>query len=304
GCVLPTPVTTTTAPAATTTSTTFSVSTTSTTFRGVTTSTLVTGTSTTSTTLPKTNLALVMVANPDPVAPGGQFTYELTVTNLGPVEAVQVQVRLPIPTGAGGCVSLSEEGTLPNGCSVTQNILWTLDRLPVGASRTVQAVLTAAGNLASGTTIAATARADDAAGSPQAVAQTSLAVVKTPPLTLGFTEPADPVQIGDHLEYVARFGNAGGAALLNTQLTVTLPPGTTVVDPGGGTPAARTVTWSLGALNPGQTGERRLRVSVDDLGATDPLVRVTRATIPSGAPPARGSVVSQGQPAAPPAPAP
>src|SRR5262249_40200594 len=170
---------------------------------------------------------------------------------------------------------------------------------PGAPSRTGQAVLPAAGTLASGATTAAIARADDAAGSPQAVAQTSLVVVKPPPLTLGFTEAADPVRIGDQLEYVARFGNAGGAALLNTQLTVTLPPGTTVVDPGGGTPGAGTVTWALGALNPGQTGERPPRVRVDDLGATDPLVRVTRATIASGATAARGSVVTQVQPAAP-----
>jgi uncharacterized repeat protein (TIGR01451 family) len=297
------PVTTTTAPAATsTTSTIVSPSSTSTTVvrGGSTTSTItVSSTSTTSTTLPKTVLTIGLVANPDPVAPGGLLTYDVTVTNHGPVEAVQVQLRLPIPTGAGSCVSLSDGGQLPTGCFVTRDMVWTLDRLPVGASRTVEAVLTAAGNLASGSSIAATARADDAAGSPQAVAQTTSLVVPASPLTLGLTQDEDPVQVGDQLEYVVRFGNRGAAALLGSQLVVTLAAGTTVVDDGGGTQGTGTVTWSLGALNPGQTGERRLRVSIDDLAPDDPLVRVTAAAITSGATAARASTVVQVQPVAP-----
>ncbi len=305
-CTPTPPTTTTAAPVTTTSTTTPSFPTTSTLFnattttspRVTTTSTTVSHTSTTTTTLPKTNLALVLVANPDPVAPNGLLTYQATVTNLGPVEAVQVQVRMPIPTGTGSCVSLSEEGQLPTGCFVTRDILWTLDRLPVGTSRTLQAVLTAA-NLASGTTIAATARADDAAGSPQATAQANAIVVPASPLTLGFTEDADPVRTGDTLEYVARFGNRGANALLNSQLAVTLPPGVTVLDTGGGTQASGVVTWALGPLNPGQSGERRLRVSVDDLGAADPLVRVTRAAVSSGATAARAGAVTLVQTAAP-----
>ena len=299
------PVTTTTAPAATSTTSTIvspsSTSTSTTVLRGGSTTSTITAssTSTTSTTLPKTVLSLGVVANPDPVAPGGLLTYDVTVTNHGPVEAVQVQLRLPIPTGAGSCVSLSDGGQLPTGCFVTRDMVWTLDRLPVGASRTVEAVLTAAGNLASGSSIAVTARADDAAGSPQAVAQTTSLVVPASPLTLGLTQDEDPVQVGDYLEYVARFGNRGAAALLGAQLVVTLAPGTTIVDDGGGTQGAGTVTWSLGALNPGQSGERRLRVSIDDLAPDDPLLRVTSAAISSGATAAHASVVALVQAAAP-----
>src|SRR5207245_1767905 len=79
------------------------------------------------------------------------------------------------------------------------------------------------------------------------------------------TGDADPVQVGDDLEYALRFGNRGATALLATQLALTLPAGTSVVDAGGGTAAAGTITWRLGALNARQTGEPRVRGHIDDL---------------------------------------
>src|SRR5262249_4907087 len=83
--------------------------------------------------------------------------------------------------------------------------------------------------------------------------------------------------------------------LLTTQLALTLPPGTTVLDADGGTLVGDTVTWPLGTLDVAQAGERRVRVSVDDLGAVDPLVRVARAAISSGSTAAHASVVTQVQ---------
>src|SRR5207245_3866975 len=110
---------------------------------------------------------------------------------------------------------------------------------------------------------------------------------------LVLTTDADPVRVGDALEYVLRFGNSSATALLATQLALVLPAGVTVVDAGGGTQASGMVTWSLGALNAGQTDERRVRVQVDDLAPDDPLVRVARAVVTSGTAAARASVVTQ-----------
>ena len=62
-----------------------------------------------------------------------------------------------------------------------------------------------------------------------------------------------------------------------TAMALTLPAGTGVVDAGGGTETAGTITWNLGALNAAQVGERRVRVQVQDLGPDDPLVRVAQA---------------------------
>jgi cysteine-rich repeat protein len=291
--------TTSSTPATTTTTTRAPVTTTSTTTtRATTTTRLTTSTTTirgttTTTTRPQTVLGLVMIANPDPVAPAGLVTYELTATNRGPVDAVQAVLRLTLPTGVFACGTPSDAGQLPTGCAAGTDVVWTLGTMAVGTSRTVRIFVQIRGDVASGTNISATARLDDAAFSPEATAQATVIAQAANPLTLALTEDADPVRVGDDLEYVLRFGNDSATALLATQLAITLPAGTTVVDAGGGTQASGMITWSLGALNAGQAGERRARVHVDDLAPGDPLVRVARATITSGTVTARASVVAQ-----------
>jgi uncharacterized repeat protein (TIGR01451 family) len=123
----------------------------------------------------------------------------------------------------------------------------------------------------------------------------STSVQTVSPLDLVLTTDADPVQVGDDLEYALRFGLSGAASLLGTQLVLTLPAGTSVVDAGGGTVGANTITWAIGTLDPAVTGERRARVHVDTLAPDEPLVRVARAVVTSGTAAARASVVTQVQ---------
>ena len=47
---------------------------------------------------------------------------------------------------------------------------------------------------------------------------------------------------------------------------------------GGASVVANTATWTLGTVNDGDAGERRVAVMVTDLGAADPLTRVASAT--------------------------
>jgi uncharacterized repeat protein (TIGR01451 family) len=234
------------------------------------------------------SLGLVLQATPDPVAPLGVLTYELTVTNHGTADADQVELSMPVPIGSYTCYAVSDGAT--GSCGEGRYYVWSIGTLPGGTSRTVHFV--GAPKLANGAVFLATARVEDALGD-RAQAAVSTSVGGTAPLDLALTTDANPVRAGGDLEYVLRFGNTGANALLATQLALTLPPGTTVLDAGGGTVAAGTVTWALGALNAGQTGEHRVRVSVDDLGAGDPLVRVARATIASGASAARAAVATQ-----------
>ena len=259
-------------------------------------------TTSTTTTLPKTVLGLVLVASPDPVQASGLLVYDVTVTNRGPVEAEEVEVRMPIPVGAASCQGFSDDGSTPNSCVVGREIVWTLPRLPVGSSRTLQAVL-GVGSLASGTTIVTNARADDAAGSPQASAEASVVVAATAadaPLMVGLSEDADPVRVGETLEYVLRFGNRGALSRLDTTLGLILPAGVTVTDDGGGdTSVAGRISWDLDTLDPGETGERRVRVTVTTLAGADPLVRVARAVLGSGTFEARAVVATQVEPATP-----
>ena len=51
--------------------------------------------------------------------------------------------------------------------------------------------------------------------------------------------------------------------------------------------------WNLDTLDPGETGERRVRVTVTALTGADPLVRVARAVLGSGTFEARAGVATQ-----------
>ncbi len=249
---------------------------------------------TTTTTVPATTaLALVVVTNPSPVLPLGQLTYDVTITNLGPVDGAQVEVRMPIPVGISSCQSISDGGATPDSCFVGRDIVWTIGRLPAGSSRTVQAVL-GIGNLGDGAAIVTTARATDAAGSPVATAETTSVVAAAVPLVLGLADIADPVRVGETLEYVVRFGNRGGQAWPSTTLSLTLPAGVTLVDAGGATESPPgTLSWALDTLDGAEMGERRVRVVVTGLGATDRLVRLARAVLASGSIEARATAVTQ-----------
>ncbi len=249
-----------------------------------------TGTST-NTATPRVNpLRLVIVARPDPVGQGEVLTYELTVTNRGAISVAAVNLRMQIPQGVTSCQAFSDSGAAASGCVAGRDVAWNIGSLAGGASRTVQAVFatdSSAANLPDGTTIHASASGSDGAGD-QAVAMADVSVQEAAPLMLGIADDADPVRVGDLVEYTLRFGNRGNAAL-DTVLTVTLPAGMTATDTHGGTAAGNTVTWSLGTVNAGENGERQLTVSVDDLGAADPLVRLTQAMVVSPTAAARAS---------------
>jgi len=98
-------------------------------------------------------------------APNELVTYQLTVTNNGSDDSVQVELRMPIPSGATGCGTLSDGGTLPTGCAVGRDALWQLGTLAKGAHRSVTFVVRVGASLPSGTLFSAASRVEDAAGS-------------------------------------------------------------------------------------------------------------------------------------------
>lgn len=62
--------------------------------------------------------------------------------------------------------------------------------------------------------------------------------------------------VGDEITYTITYGNSGGTAAANVVLRDPLPTGTTFVSAtGGGTLAGDDVTWNVGALNAGVTGQ-------------------------------------------------
>ena len=230
-------------------------------------------------------LAVALSATPEPAALGNLVTWTLTVSNRSATDATAVVLAMPVPEGlysTSGCALATDGGAFPALCFAGRDTTWNLGTLAGASSRTVQFVgVIAPTNLVDGTLIAADARATDAEGDT-AHAGTITTIASAAPLELTLAGDADPVAVGDTLEYVMRFSNVRTTPLLTTALALTLPPGVTVLDAGGATVAGGTATWAIGTFDKNQTDERRLRVQVDDLGAAEKFVRIARAQITSG----------------------
>jgi uncharacterized repeat protein (TIGR01451 family) len=190
---------------------------------------------------------------------------------------------MQIPVGVASCQAVSDAGTFPGLCAVGRDVAWDLGALAGGASRTVSMAFgtAAAAQLPDGTIIHTTARARDGAGD-SAHAAASTAVGETAPLMLAIADDADPVRVGDMVEYTVRFGNRSAASQANGVLTVTLPAGLTAVTASDdGMVDGAVVTWDLGTLAPGVNDERSVTASVSAV-SQDPLVRLTRAALLGG----------------------
>ncbi|MFN8641784.1 MAG: hypothetical protein U0802_09055 [Candidatus Binatia bacterium] len=84
---------------------------------------------------------------------------------------------------------------------------------------------------------------------------------------------------GELLRYTLTFGNPGATALNDVALTAQLPFETTLESASdGGMAAGGVVTWSLGSVQAGQSGQRQFRVEVP-AGAVDGDVLESAAEI-------------------------
>ena len=76
----------------------------------------------------------------------------------------------------------------------------------------------------------------------------------TPGVTTSLTDGVTSVQAGNNVTYQAKVSSpstSSGAA--GVTLTAAIPSNASIVDAGGGTIGAGTVTWNVGTLTPGQT---------------------------------------------------
>jgi hypothetical protein len=92
-------------------------------------------------------------------------------------------------------------------------------------------------------------------------------------LDLELVDGPDPVSGGEALSYTVAFGNRAAAATApGAQLALALPDGATFVSASdGGVHAAGVVTWTLGSLQAGRSGTRRV-ITTAPAGAEDGAV--------------------------------
>ncbi|MBI5506159.1 MAG: DUF11 domain-containing protein, partial [Deltaproteobacteria bacterium] len=213
------------------------------------------------------NLSLTKTDGTDPVAPGANLTYTISVTNNGPDNAADVTIRDALDPN-----TTYVSDTFPSACSVDANgvATCTYASLPAGATRTrtitvqVSATAPSAGSLqtapCNGTEdlcnrIVASYASDCKDLDPSDNTPTQPTDVTRPSSNLSITKTdvgSDPVVQGGTVTYAISVTNAGPDAADDVVVVDTLDTDTAYISdtaPGGCVEApAGTLTCSLGGL--------------------------------------------------------
>jgi uncharacterized repeat protein (TIGR01451 family) len=244
-----------------------------------------------------------MTATPDPVSPGGQVVYQITVTNQSTEEATGVEVRsvLPAHTDAkedntgGGCDGYDGEDSF--ACTAGETIVWFLDDLPAGESRTVSyAAQVRTGEEVGeeappeGSVLDGNATASSFDGGASASAD--VVVDSSPALALTMGGAESPVEPGEEQTYTLTYSVPGESSLSGTSLQAAVPSGATFVSAtGGGSLSGGQVEWDLGTVQPGEGGHRTFTVEAgSDLSEGALLTSAAEAS--SGSNAARGQAAT------------
>jgi uncharacterized repeat protein (TIGR01451 family) len=192
------------------------------------------GTATTTTGQPSADVTVTKVDTPDPVTPGNNLTYTITVTDAGPSSAAGVSLSDPIPANTT-FVSLASPGGW--SCATpavggTGTVTCTIPTLAPGPVVFTLVVATNA-TLANGLTLTNTASVASTTVDPNLTNQTATATTATgtasADLSVTKVDTPDPVFSGANISYNITVTNAGPSTSTTGTLTDTLPPNTTFV---------------------------------------------------------------------------
>ena len=202
---------------------------------------------------PEADLEVTQIDDPDPVASGGQVTYEITVTNNGPDVATSVTLDDTLPAGSTFVSALSESGEC---IEVEGTVSCDLGGLEPEGSAIVALVVDAPEvEMTTVITNSATASADqpdpiETNNTSEEETTVEVAEEPTADLSVTQTDDPDPVTAGNGVEYLVTVMNAGPDDATDVTLVDTIPEGSTLTDAEGCSVDGDTVTCDLGTLAP------------------------------------------------------
>jgi len=214
------------------------------------------------------DVAIGMSAAPEPVLQGGDLTYAITVTNLGPAQASNVQVMLPVAPGATYVSASTPTGstTFANG-----QVIASLGNLAANSPINLTIVLQA--NTAGKLTETASASSDNIDPNPSnnQVSVTS-DVAPAADLAVAISASAGAAAAGIDLTYTVTVTNNGPADDPNVTLSDTLPTAANVVS----------VTASGGLMPTVQNGAASVSITLLPSGASQTMTIEVDPTGSSG----------------------
>ena len=205
----------------------------------------------------RADLRLIKDAAPNPVVPGSQLVYTVTVTNGGPSSASGVVVVDQLPAGVtfvsstGGCAS-----SAPPAGELTCNV----GTLASGASASFTITVLVGAAVGDGIALLNSATASSPTTDPDPSNNADTATVVTDAqadLRIAKTASPTTVTAGGQVTYTLTVGNGGPSSATNVVVVDVLPAGLTFVSSPSGCfatpPPAGEVTCNIGTLAPGAT---------------------------------------------------
>lgn len=234
------------------------------------------------------DLAVTNAGSPNPVIPGNNITYTQTVTNNGPLDAINASFSEAVP-GNTTFQSLA----IPTGwvCTTpavggTGNINCTNPDVANAAMGTFTLVVTVLPGTVSGTQITDTDAVTSGSSDPNlanntATVVTLVAAANTANIVVTNSASPNPVQAGNNITYIITVTNDGPAAATTVTFNDAIPTNTTFVS------FAQTGTvWSC--PSPGSGGKVTCTIGTLASGATSTFTLVVMV----GAGTASGTVIS------------
>jgi uncharacterized repeat protein (TIGR01451 family) len=182
------------------------------------------------------DLAVTKADSPDPVVAGTDLTYDITLNNLGPNDAVNASLTDTTPANTT-FRSFAQTSGPAFSCSVpavggTGTVSCTISTFGAGATATFRLVVRVNASTPNGTTLSNTATAtsdtfDPVPGNNSATATTS--VITRADLSVTKSGAPDPVNAGGNITYTINVANAGPSDAQNVSLSDATPANTTFV---------------------------------------------------------------------------
>jgi uncharacterized repeat protein (TIGR01451 family) len=211
---------------------------------------------------PSADLSVTKTGSPNPVSPGANLTYTITVANAGPDHARDVVLTDVLPPFTT-FVSEHHETATFGICSTpavggTGTVTCTGETVFVLQSSTFTLVVKVDANTPDGTIISNTATVSSATPDPDltnnSATETTRVSAPDPDLAVTMSGSPDPVRAGGNITYAITVRNAGPADAAGVVLDDPLPAGTTFVSLGAAS------GWTCSTPPAGGTG----RVSCGD----------------------------------------
>jgi uncharacterized repeat protein (TIGR01451 family) len=215
---------------------------------------------------------LVLTKTVDNPAPnvGGTVTFTVTIGDVGPSNATNVQITDVLPVGLTLVSATPSQGSYSVGTG-----LWTVGTVNVGSPQTlvIQATVVSPSAQTNAATITHADQLDpntgnDSAGVTETPQQSDLALAKS------VSNPTP--NVGDNISYTVTLSNTGPDPATGVQVTDLLPVGLTFVSasPSQGAYDGGTGLWSLGTVSVGSP-----QTLVIDATVTSPNPQTNTATI-------------------------